>query len=238
MIKLTLLAEGSTITQRSIKHWGISFLINDRIVFDTFGNAQVFSHGLAVQGVQPTQISDIVISHDHWDHTEGLWSLLEKSSKAVVYVCPGFSQETKNKIKATGSSFVEVYSVKEISLGIYTTGSVCGIYQDKEIEEQSLVARTSKGLIVVTGCAHPGIVNIVQRVSNDFGQSVIGLAGGFHLNDKDDKEIEAIALKLKQLGVQNIAPLHCTGERAQNIFKKMFLEGYLNLQVGFAAEFV
>jgi 7,8-dihydropterin-6-yl-methyl-4-(beta-D-ribofuranosyl)aminobenzene 5'-phosphate synthase len=237
-MRLTLLAEGSTPEQRSRNHWGIAFLINERMIFDTFGHADVFMSSLAIGGVSLAQISDIVISHDHWDHLAGLWPLLEKSSRATVYLCPGFSQQTKHKIKATGASFVEIVGSKELYPGIFTTGCIGGIYQDKEIEEQAIVAKTPKGLIVLTGCAHPGIVNIVQRVRKNFDQPVTGLIGGFHLNDKGDQEIKAIAFKLKQLGVENISPLHCTGERAQNIFKKIFLEGYHNLKVGFTVEFV
>jgi len=229
-MKLTLIAEGSTKWERFIKRWGISFLIGDDILFDTFGDAKVFLSNLARIKIDTSKICHVVISHDHWDHLAGLWPFLEKHKNVTVYVCPGFSQETRNRIASLGVRVVETVGLLEIKKGIYTTGSIKGAYAGQDIEEQAIVVKIKQGLAVITGCAHPGITQIVDKVIKDFGQPVSWVVGGFHLKDVDRKEIESVALRLKEIGVQKVVPLHCTGKIAQSILKNVFGKDYTSLK--------
>lgn len=229
-MKLTLIAEGSTKRERFIKRWGISFLIGDDILFDTFGDAKVFLSNLARIKIDTSKICHVVISHDHWDHLTGLWPFLEKHKNVIVYICPGFSQETKERIASLGVRIVEAAGFMEIKKGIYTIGQVKGACGGEDIYEQAIVVKIKQGLAVITGCAHPGITQIVDKVIKDFGQPVSWVVGGFHLKDVDRKEIESIALRLKEIGVQKVVPLHCTGRVAQGIFKNVFGKDYVSLK--------
>ncbi|MFO7889374.1 MAG: hypothetical protein R6V04_03445, partial [bacterium] len=88
-----------------------------------------------------------------------------------------------------------------------------------KISEQSLVVKSKKGLVVITGCSHPGITKIVEKVREIFTKQTIYLVfGGFHLMNRERREIKLIVEKLKDLGINYVGPTHCTGYEAQQIF--------------------
>ena len=96
----------------------------------------------------------VVISHDHWDHTNGLWGLLKERQEIDIYVCPGFSQEFINKLAPYTCNVIEAKSFMSITDGIYTTGQIEGMFHSDYIAEQALVLETDKGLTIMPGCAH------------------------------------------------------------------------------------
>jgi len=98
------------------------------------------------------------------------------------------------------------------------------------IVEQALIIETDKGLIVVTGCAHPGIVEMVQKAKS-YGDVYL-VMGGFHLADKSTREVEAVIAELKRSGVHQVAPSHCTGEKAIEQFKAAFGTGFIQAGAG------
>ena len=231
-MQIKLLAEGSTKWERFIKHWGISFLIGDDVLFDTFGDAGVFWRNLKGMRVDLDKIRHIIISHDHWDHLAGLWLFLDKHKYVTVYICPGFSQETKERIASLGVPVVEVAGPMEIKAGIYTTGQIKGIYAGRDIYEQAIVIKNARGLAIITGCAHPGIATIVNKVREYFSEPLLLVAGGFHLKEASQETIGKIIDMLKSIGVQKVAPLHCSGALAQDIFKRAWGQDYIGLTAG------
>jgi 7,8-dihydropterin-6-yl-methyl-4-(beta-D-ribofuranosyl)aminobenzene 5'-phosphate synthase len=98
--------------------------------------------------------------------------------------------------------------------------------------EQALVVSTPRGLVVVTGCAHPGIVEIVRRVKEAFGTEVLLVAGGFHLRRADEGAVDATVKALHELGVRHVAPCHCTGDAARAVFARIFGDRCHLLHVG------
>ena len=85
----------------------------------------------------------------------------------------------------------------------------------------------------LTGCSHPGIVNIVRTAKEIFPDKDIALlAGGFHLIDKSAKEIREISNELKALNINIIAPSHCTGEQAIKIFKEEWGAQMIDFNLG------
>jgi len=86
-------------------------------------------------------------------------------------------------------------------------------------------------LIIITGCAHPGILNIVRHTKELMKQDVYFVMGGFHLIRTDSTQVKTIAQELRKL-TKYIGPCHCTGEKAQEIFKDIFKENYINIQAG------
>ena len=60
------------------------------------------------------------------------------------------------------------------------------------IPEQALVIQTEQGLVVITGCAHPGIVAILEQAQSLFEESVYMVMGGFHLGSMSEAEIDTI----------------------------------------------
>jgi 7,8-dihydropterin-6-yl-methyl-4-(beta-D-ribofuranosyl)aminobenzene 5'-phosphate synthase len=222
-MKIRILAEGSTKWQRLIKHWGLSILIDDDILFDTFGKPGYVLKQLKRFGADPDKIKHIAISHDDWDHISGLWELLERNKSAMVYMCPNFGPDSKSRIRWCAARSLEVDKLTEIRKDIYLSGELKGgSRRGVALPEQYLAIRTPKGTAVITGCAHPGIVEIVRHAKTAFGQEVNLLAGGFHLKDRTRKETCDIILKLKELGIGRVIPFHCTGRIAQRLFKKEF----------------
>ncbi|MDD5495705.1 MAG: MBL fold metallo-hydrolase [Candidatus Omnitrophica bacterium] len=221
-MKITILAEGSTKWQRFIKHWGLSILIDDDILFDTFGKPGYVVKQLKRYKIDIDKIKHIVISHDDWDHVTGLWKILERNQDLTVYICPHFKPEIKSKIKWYGARIVEVEGVINLRDNIYLSGELTGERRDFDIPEQYLAIKTAKGIVVITGCAHPGIVEITQHAKAAFSSDTRLLMGGFHLKDRIAEEARDVILKLKALGVRQVIPFHCTGQIAQELFNKEF----------------
>ncbi len=195
--------------------WGFSALVeyqNEILLFDTGGNGSILLRNMQTMEVDPLRIRDVVLSHAHSDHTGGLNAFLDAAARPPVYLLSEFGasfiQSVKNRTEA-----VEVEPGMEIAPSILTTGNVGG-----SIPEQSLAIRTGKGLVVITGCAHPGIVRIVEKAVELTGDPVYLVLGGFHLRDMSDTQISAILADFRRLGVQKVAPSHCTGERAIALF--------------------
>jgi len=158
--------------------WGFSCLIEnkEKLLFDTGGSGRILMDNMEKLNVEPKDIATVVISHDHWDHNGGLKTLLKVNDKPRVFHPESFS-------KPTG-----------ISLGIYSTG-VLG----RLIKEQSLVTHTEKGNVVITGCAHPGLGNILEK-AKQLGK-IYGVVRGFH---------GGFAKLDKLNGLELITPCHCT----------------------------
>ena len=109
---------------------------------------------------------------------------------------------------------------------------------DAPLSEQAMVLDLPKGLHIIVGCSHPGIVAIVERVREMFPDKTISLvAGGFHLRSTGEEEIWRIASDLERLGVQKIAPSHCTGALAEQIFRERWGQNFLDFKLGDRIEF-
>jgi hypothetical protein len=105
----------------------------------------------------------------------------------------------------------------EILPDVYTTGQM-----GSSIVEQALVVRTGAGSVIVTGCAHPGIVEMVRKGKEVTTGGVTLAMGGFHLGGANQWQIKDIIAEFRRLGVQRVAPCHCTGDRARRMLAIAF----------------
>ena len=178
-MKITLIYDNKTLRQGLIKDWGFSCFIEGlekTILFDTGKNGHILLSNMGKLGIRPEEIDLVFLSHAHKDHTDGLDILLTKNSKMEVWLPEFFPSGFKETIKAAGATVVDVDNSQKICEGAYTTGVTPGW-----IKEQSLILDTDKGLIVVTGCAHPRIVKIIFTVKELLDKSIYMVFGGFHL---------------------------------------------------------
>jgi 7,8-dihydropterin-6-yl-methyl-4-(beta-D-ribofuranosyl)aminobenzene 5'-phosphate synthase len=140
----------------------------------------------------------------------------------------------RGQYEATGGVFVEYDGPKEVFPGIWLTGpvkrthpeknwSVRGLLtrpdgtraEDNLPEDSSLVINTPKGLVVISGCGHAGIINTLEQAKREVRNAPIHAAiGGWHLFDASDAHLEWTASKLKELETQNFVGAHCTGVEA------------------------
>lgn len=229
---IKILVTSSERLDKVFSKWGLSFLIGDNLLFDTFSDPKPLLANMKKMRVDPTHIKYVVVSHDHWDHTGGLYALLEKNHNIIVYACPGFSNEFKEKVISLGASLMEAESFFKIKPAIYTTGEITGICADFFVSEQSLVIERGDSLSVISGCAHPGIVNIVKKVKRHFKKEVESIIGGFHLYDTCLDDINAVVEHIKKLGVKKVYSTHCTGEKAENLLRKKFTKEFAILKSG------
>ena len=199
-------------------------------MFDAFGDADVLIANMRRLKISFAGIKHIVISHDHWDHTAGLGSLLSLNKDLNVYLCPGFGRRLKNEVIAAGARLIETPLPLKIRENIFTTGQIKAEYKGETIFEQALVCTAEKGLVIVTGCAHPGLIEIINRVKIDFPGPLRGIFGGFHLHDYPEEKIKSLLAVLKKEGIVWAGPTHCTGDEAVRMFRDHFAENFLEVR--------
>jgi 7,8-dihydropterin-6-yl-methyl-4-(beta-D-ribofuranosyl)aminobenzene 5'-phosphate synthase len=195
--------------------WGFSCWVEAggaTVLFDTGGDSATLLDNLAKLGLDPHEIDAVVLSHIHGDHTGGLAGLLATGIRPTVYVPSAFPESFKADVRAR-TDLVEVIAPLEILPGVYTTGQV-----GSSIIEQALVVQTTAGWVVVTGCAHPGIVEMVGRAKEITDGQVVLVLGGFHLGGASERQIEDIIVEFRAMYVRRIAPCHCTGDQARRMF--------------------
>ncbi|RLF26997.1 MAG: hypothetical protein DRN08_04360 [Thermoplasmata archaeon] len=133
--------------------WGFSCLINtedETILFDTGGDGNVLLNNMRVLDVNPKDISKIVISHEHYDHNGGLKMLSLFVGDADLF-------RLDNTSPSENLHLFSISSPYKIADGIFTTGRLRGT-----IDEQSLILKGEKGIYVLVGCSHPGVVQILN----------------------------------------------------------------------------
>ncbi len=213
--------------------WGLSFLINNSILFDTGEKGNWLIENMQKLKINLDTIEAVVISHDHWDHTGGLWDILKLKKGMKVYGCPYFSKEFKDKIANMHGDLALADRFVEIANNIYITGEIPGAYNGKYMPEQAIVLKTKKGLTVITGCAHPGILKIIEKVKAKFPKEPLSFVlGGFHLLDADKRAIELVGSNLQKKGVIKVGPTHCSGEAAEEILEKQFGRNFVPVKAG------
>jgi len=232
-MNITIIASGSTKIERLMNKWGLSILINDDVLFDTFCNEDFLKANFKKFNIDIQHIKHIVLSHEHWDHTGGLWWLLEQNNNVKVYICNGFSGRFKSKVKNSGATLVEVTDMIPIKENIVTTGEIQGIYNARPIVEQSLIIKEKNKLAIITGCSHPGILTILSRVKEQLDDDIDLLLGGLHLINAQEAEIAGIAAMVDdQYNIKTVAPFHCTGDQALHYFKKKIPYRFKNVTEG------
>ena len=197
------------------------------ILFDTGGDGTLLLGNMRTLGISPSEIDLVVLSHIHGDHVGGLFRFLRENSKVTVLLPKSFPEEFKDKIRALKTTVVEISEAARICPDVYSTGEL-GTF----LEEQALVADTDGGLIIITGCAHPGIVHVVEKAKYMISKDVLLVLGGFHLQGACQSEIERIASRLKALDVGYVGPCHCSGDLARALFQKAWGRSFLAVGAG------
>lgn len=210
--------------------WGFGCVIktpDEDILFDTGGDSSILLSNMEKMNIDTEDIDIVVISHIHFDHLGGLDGFLESNKNVMVYIPASFPGSVREAIKSYGAEYVDVEDSIQISDTAYTTGEMGNII------EQSLVLDTKVGLVVITGCAHPGIVNVVKKAKEILPDKDIYLVmGGFHLSSKSDSQLGKIVEEFRELGVMKVAPSHCSGDRCRELFKEEYGDDYIESGVG------
>jgi 7,8-dihydropterin-6-yl-methyl-4-(beta-D-ribofuranosyl)aminobenzene 5'-phosphate synthase len=221
---ITVLYNNVAYDKRLQTDWGFSALIEygaETVLFDTGTSGKILLANMRTLGIDPASVQRVVLSHIHLDHTGGLTAFLGVSAKPPVYLLKEFGASYIRGVRSR-TDVIETSPGMEIVPGIFTTGTVRG-----SVAEQALVLRTSQGLVVITGCAHPGVDKMVKAAADLSGEPVYMVIGGFHLYDSSRAHISAVMAALRDMGVQKVAPSHCTGTAAIKMFADEWGEDFI-----------
>ena len=210
--------------------WGFGCVITGcekTILFDTGGEGDILLRNMEKCGIDPKQIDIIILSHIHGDHVGGLDEFLAVNPKVTVYLPKVFPDEFKAQARSTAENVIETEGPQEICPGVCTTGVLM-----QPIPEQGISIDTPEGILVITGCAHPGIVEITEAAHKHTKKPVRFVLGGFHLVRASESKLDQVIAGLKKLDVQQVAPCHCSGDNARAAMKKAFADRYVEVGVG------
>lgn len=210
--------------------WGYAILIgglDKTILFDTGAKPEIFESNFKQMGLDAGKIDYLILSHEHGDHTEGIPAFIKMKSGIPVIIPYSFSARFKKKMSAYGLEPVLVRESAKICENLFSSGEF-----DFQIAEHALVLNTKKGLVVMTGCSHPGIAEMLKEIKSNFNKNIYMVFGGFHLLEKSDKEMNTIISEMKALGVVRCGATHCTGEPQIKMIKEAFGENYFDMGAG------
>ncbi len=229
-IVMTILYDNYAATEGVEPDWGFSCLIEGMektILFDTGTKSEILFRNADRLKIDLNKADVIVISHNHGDHTGGLAEILDNNPEVSVYFPVSFPKDFSDGIQAKNAEPVRVSEPVEICRDAYLTGEM-----GDRIKEQSLILDTEKGLVIITGCSHQGIVNILERAKEIHQKDIYLVFGGFHLLRHSDAQISEIIQTFKSLGVKKCGSTHCTGDRATELFKEAYGEDFVTMGAG------
>lgn len=236
MIDITVLFNDIPQDERLTTAHGMSCLIEGMektVLLDTGCDGRLLLANMAALGKDPTTFDVVVISHMHWDHMGGLFEFLYASGPVDVYLPKSASASFATHCEMIGGRVTIVEDPVKIAAGIHSTGEMEPPPDAKiKMNEQGLVLETGEGTAVVTGCAHPGIVEIVSRGREILDGDVDLVVGGFHLKDTPDDDAKTVVDALRDMGVKRIAPSHCTGEAPIDMFRQAWQGDFVELACG------
>jgi 7,8-dihydropterin-6-yl-methyl-4-(beta-D-ribofuranosyl)aminobenzene 5'-phosphate synthase len=245
-MRLSILTENTASGKFCAEH-GLSYYIESdvNILFDT-GHSDVFLQNAQKLNIDINQIETVVLSHGHWDHGNGLKFLKNKN---LICHPDVFKKRFRKggdenigldlslqqlKIKFNIATSRKPYPVSKniIFLGEIprknsfesqtTTFALENNTDDFILDDSGLVIKLNDEIIIISGCAHSGICNIIEYAKNITGITKIrAVIGGFHLKHNDNQTQETIKY-LKQQDVKEIYPSHCTELPALTAFYNEF----------------
>lgn len=232
---LTILYDNNPFEESCMTEWGFSCLVeleDKTILFDTGGDPEVFAHNIDALCVDVTEIDCVVLSHEHWDHVGGIDVVLDANPDVSVYLPETVPYHIKSNIRVKGATVVETSNATVICEGVATTRVL-----DANPDEQALIINTENGLILVTGCSHPGVENLARDALNLTGGEIYLAVGGYHLRGATRAQLDGLVEEMKELGVEKIAPTHCSGDLARLAFSEGYGDDYVEAGVGFRMDF-
>lgn len=240
--------------------------IKHKILLDT-GSSDMFLKNAQKLGVDLSQVDMMILSHGHYDHAGGLMDFVKINPSATIYMRPtvvkayysmkaagakyiGLDERIFSlpQIKYTNESEtlgeqVALFS-GVIGRRFWPKGNrslkikVADIYeQDSFDHEQSLVVRENGKSVLISGCAHNGILNILDKYRELYHADPDMVITGFHmksdfLSEEDKEVIQMTAKELSKMENTIFYSGHCTGEEAFGIMKQIMGEQLLALHSG------
>ena len=212
--------------------WGFSSYIEfegAKILFDTGGDLAAFEKNAQKMNLDYDEISHLLFSHRHWDHVTGFTEIIKKvQPETHLFVPKTFPWRLKRKAASCLKHTHVVRSFEHIGPNIYSLVLPCGFW----LYEQALILKTEKGLGIITGCAHPGIVQILKKAQEHFQDDIAFVLGGFHLFSAKAEQSAQVVKEFQKLRVQKVAPCHCSGDHMIRQFQEAYGSNFFKVGTG------
>lgn len=228
--KITILYDNMPFDTTLQTSWGFSALVQYKgknILFDTGGKEDLLIENMNKLNIDPKIIDMVVLSHDHWDHYGSVVRILEEKPSIAVYMPSGSWKNVQDLIRIFKGKVIAVNKTTEIIPGIFLSGNY-----NEPVQEQSLIIKINDQSIMLSGCGHPGIAKMVKLADSTTHHPINIIVGGFMMKNKSGQQIKTEIESLKNLGVEKVAPSHCTGDSALIIMKMEFGEKYIPSGLG------
>lgn len=207
--------------------WGFSAWISvgdESVLFDTGADKLVFEENARALGCNLSTLGALVLSHEHCDHIGAVSAVTRKGLRLYA---PARSARRFADQRRRGVQVISVRGAVQVCPGVKSTGQF-----GRKIREQALLVDGAEGPVLITGCAHEGIVTVADLATRIAQQPPALILGGFHLHRDDDAKARYVAEQLLRLGVERIAPCHCTGDGATAILRDAYGERFVEVSAG------
>ena len=236
MLKITVLIENFAPDHLICEH-GLSLHLeyNGHFYLLDGGTTGIFTENARRLGIDLTRVEGAALSHGHDDHGDGLGAFFR--CNPAMRVCarqaavePRYMEDDQGNPFYVGVSQELLHACMDrfdLDDGPRLLAPGLHLIPDSVDHEQSLVAETDQGLVVMNSCCHAGVDHIVRDILDRFpGQQVYAVVGGFHLVGKhgmgslgvDPETVTSLSRRLvEELGVERIYTGHCTGLPARQL---------------------
>ncbi len=201
---------------------------NTKILFDTGGDGLILLENMNKLGIDPHSIQLLLISHSRLGNIGGLEDFLNLNRNVSVYIPDKFPALLTESIELFTKKVHHVLSVEELSPNVFSLGEFLGIFK-----EQAMAISSSKGIIIVVGCAHHSSEAILQRTKEAFpDEPVFMVVGGFHFSGLSEAEKIQILETFREYKVQHVAACFCCEEAGRKILQRAYDKNYIPLGAG------
>lgn len=272
-MKITILIDNNTLQEDLVTEMGFSAFIEEadkNILYDTGRAGNLIGNAMKL-GVDLLKTDIIAISHGHYDHTDGLKSLIaffkenKDNRKRSLVIHPNGFIDRWNSVKNRyiGSELKEAdlqehfdihFSVGPVSLTDKLTWSgeiertndfECKNMNfhtkdgdDKIEDDTALFYKSEKGLVIIAGCSHSGICNIIKHAKkSEKDDRILDIVGGIHLKDASTDLIEKTMSEVEKTNPQEVHFCHCTGEKAFSFLQETRTMNFHPIGCGWSKEY-
>lgn len=263
-MKVKIIVDNYVAQSKVFAEHGFSALICDgdrNILFDTASGSLALLHNLECFKVSTGDISDVVLSHGHDDHSGGVVTLMNRNHECRFWAGEGFDVARTGRrgvdigLKLTAeqkAKFNIVDGMVKLTENVYAVSAKgCELTElshtddfyilsgdgakprDYFTDELYIICQHDGKMSIITGCAHRGVANIVRHAQEQFRLPVDTIIGGFHTLHDSKEKLARLASELKSASPRQIICGHCTGVEAYAELKTMMPEvEMMHTQVG------